>query len=121
MWPRGAGGSGTRGLSAHAKDDREVLVGDFNALHQRSDDITAHLPVRIGQPVTDLSGKCLYLPHQQPQLMECAGFLALTLQRFLEVGDALAQTADARRKFVFGDETFGIAVDEASEPLVQLA
>src|SRR5262249_20463689 len=54
-----------------------------------------------------------------PQFMECAGFLAR--QRFLTVRDALAQTADTRRQFVFGDNAFGLAVDEARPPLAPLA
>jgi hypothetical protein len=115
------GRSGAKGVRSHPKDDGDVRVGDVNTLDQRPNDITAQAPICIGEPGADVGRELLHLTHYQPELVQHASFVDLTRQRFLELGNPLPQTDDARLKFLFGEKALGVAVDEASEALAQFA
>jgi hypothetical protein len=121
MLPRRVRRGRAKSSSGHAKDDRDVFVGDLDALHQRSQDITAELPIGVSEPLPDVESELLHPAQQQVHFAERADFVVLTAQRVLELRDPLTQAGDARRKFVLRDEALGIAVDETSEALTQLA
>src|SRR5258707_12402891 len=121
MWPMVSGRSWAKAVRSYTKDDRDVLVGDVNALHQRPDDITAHLPIGVGEPGADVGRELLHPPHHQREVVERAGVVGLSRQRFCEVCYPLPEATDARLKFLLGDKALGITVDEASEPLTDFA
>jgi hypothetical protein len=47
--------------------------------------------------------------------------LGFLLRVLLQGGDALAQSCEARLELLFANETLGLAVNEAAQPLTQLA
>src|SRR5260370_17281481 len=100
MWPMVSGRSWAKAVRSYTKDDRDVLVGDVNALHQRPDDITAHLPIGVGEPGADVGRELLHPPHHQPEVVERAGVVGLSRQRFCEVCYPLPEATDARLKFL---------------------
>src|SRR5713101_7762871 len=111
MLPRKVRRGWAKSSSGHAKDDRDVFVGDLDALHQRSQDITAELPIGVSEPLSDVESELLHPAQQQVHFAERADFVVLTAHCVLELRDPLTQAGDARRKFVLRDEAFGIAVD----------
>ena len=119
MWPRSGWRGRAKGVRSHPKDDSDVRIGDVNALDQRLNDISAQIPISVGEPGAHVGRELLHPPHHQVELAEHAGFVGLTRQRFLAVRDPLPQTGDTRLKLLFGEKPFSITVDEASEPLAQ--
>jgi hypothetical protein len=100
--------------------DRYFCRPNLHALHQEADEVAPREPVCVRQPRLHLPGKLRQPVHDRTKLLlqrscfRCHGRLLFKLRQ------ALSQPSEPRRKLAFLDQSLGIAVNQAGNPLLEL-
>jgi hypothetical protein len=110
------GASFKRGWSDSIHDPN-LLIVDFDLLHQRPDDLPPCLPVRTFQPLRDPPRELLQLTDHQPQFLLLILLPDPPLAFALKLGEALPRRQDPRLEFRLLDQAVSVGVDHPRDRL----
>src|SRR5262245_50145351 len=106
------------GLWADPKDHGDLLGGHLNLFDQRPNNLTAQVPVGIGQSSPHVGCELVKPTNEQLEVVSSGRLLGFLLEALLQGGKALAR--EARLELLLADKAFSRAVNQAAKPLAEL-
>jgi hypothetical protein len=103
------------------KDDLDLVLANLHPLHQRADNLALLAPLDVIETVVEGLPKRVEVPNDEVEVMLQGLLIRQLLTLDFDMGNALAQAAHARLKLRFFNQPLGIAVDESSQALTELA
>src|SRR5712691_2183362 len=104
-----------------SKDDIDLVLGYFDPLHEGPDEVPFVRPIRSLQAMVDVGRKVFQTANDQLQFCVHGRLICQLLALLLQPGDTLAQAGQPGRKFERVDAPLRVTVDDACDPLPQLA